>query len=207
MAEEVANIAGTKIMPLSQLLMQDTPLQMSLIILVIGIVAIILVNRKISFLIDTKKFVYARPDAAEFAKKIMLSMFATVLVVSVSGYIQVFELFDSQVLVDAANANEDLTPRETFAKILNTFVILVIGNTVAQIIPIILSNRETKKMEKHDYGEWIHMRGFSNDKQNLFHLLFEWIPPIHANEEAPTIAIVEVIGWPPLDGIFLRQHA
>ena len=70
MAEEIANIAGTKIVPLSKLLMQDTTLQMSLIILVMGIVAIILVNRKISFLIDTKKFVYARPDAAEFVKKL-----------------------------------------------------------------------------------------------------------------------------------------
>ena len=185
MAEEIANIAGTKIMPLSKLLMQDTTLQMSLIILVMGIVAIILVNRKISFLIDTKKFVYARPDAAEFVKKIMLSLFATALVVSVSGYIQVFELFDSQVSVDAANADEDLTPRETFAKILNTFVILVIGNTVAQIIPIILSNKETRKMEKHDYGEWIHMRGFSDDKQNIFHLLFEWVPPKHGPSEIP----------------------
>jgi len=116
MAEEIANIAGTKIVPLSKLLMQDTTLQMSLIILVMGIVAIILVNRKISFLIDTKKFVYARPDAAEFVKKIMLSLFATALVVSVSGYIQVFELFDSQVSVDAANADEDLTPRELLQK-------------------------------------------------------------------------------------------
>ena len=62
-----------------------------------------------------------------------------------TGYIQVYELFDSQNVIRAANADEEFTPRETFAKILNTFVILIIGYTVAQLIPIILSNNEIKK--------------------------------------------------------------
>ena len=34
-------------------------------------------------------------------------------------------------------------------------------------------------MQKRDYQEWIHQRGFSDDKQDLFHQLFEWIPPKH----------------------------
>ena len=185
MADEITNITSSKIQPLSELLMQDITLQIALFILIAGIFTIVLASRKLSVVLDTKKFSYTRPYATEFIKKIMLSLFAIVLIVSVTGYIQVFELFDSQNAIRAANADEEFTPRETFAKILNTFVILVIGYTVAQLIPIILSNNEIKKMEKHDYQEWIHLRGFSDDKQNLFHSLFEWTPPKHGPSDMP----------------------
>ena len=185
MADEVANIAGSKLVPLSELLAKDATLQMSLIILVVGIVTIILVNRKISSLIDTRKISYARPHVTEFVKKIIFSLFAIALIVSISAYIQVFELFDSQVAIDAADANESLTPRETFAKILDTFVILIVGYTIANSIPLILSTGEARKMERHDYKEWIHLRGFSDDTQNLFHSFFEWSPPKHGPLEMP----------------------
>ena len=185
MAEEIVNVAGSNLVPLSELLMKDFTLQISLIILVVGIIAIILLSRKISFLIDTKKFGYTRPYATEFVKKTLLSLLAVALVVSISSYIRVFELFDTKVAIDAANANESLTPRETFAKILDTFVILVVGYTIANLIPIILSNNEARRMEKHDYQEWIHLRGFSNDPNNLFHQFFEWVPPKHSPSEMP----------------------
>ena len=140
MADEIADIAGSKIKPLGDLLMHDITLQISLVILVAGILAIVLLNRKVSFWIDRKKISYTRPYAAEFVKKIMLSLFALILIVSVSAYIQVFELFDSQVAIDEANADAELTPRETFAKILDTFVIFIVGYTIAHLIPIILLN-------------------------------------------------------------------
>ena len=184
-ADEIADIAGSKIKPLGDLLMHDITLQISLVILVAGILAIVLLNRKVSFWIDRKKISYTRPYAAEFVKKIMLSLFALILIVSVSAYIQVFELFDSQVAIDEANADAELTPRETFAKILDTFVIFIVGYTVAHLIPIILSNNESKKMEKHDYQEWIHMRGFSDDDGNIFHQFFKWTPPKHGPSDMP----------------------
>lgn len=185
MAEEFSGIAGSKIMPLSQLLMQDITLQISLAILIVGIIAIFIISRKISTLIDTKKFSYTRPFATEFIKKTLLPLFAAALIVSVSSYIQVFELFDTQIAIDEANANEELTPRELFAKILDTFIILVMGFTVAHLIPIVLSHKEAKKMEKLDYQEWIHIRGFSDDVDNLFHKLFEWTPSKHGPSEMP----------------------
>ena len=183
MADEVANIAGSKLIPLSELLANDSTLQLALAILVVGIITIVLLSRKLSLWIDTKKFRYHRPYMTKLAKNIMLPLFAMVLIVSITTYIQVFELFDSQIAIDEANANESLTPRETFAKILDTFVVLVMGYTIAQLIPIILSYNETKKMERQDYREWIHMRGFSDDRQNLFHQLFEWAPPKHGPSE------------------------
>ena len=179
MADEIANAVGPKLQPLTDMLMHDATLQIALVVLVAGFMSIFLISRKISVLMDTKRFSYARPYATEFIKKIMLSLFAIVLIVSVSAYIQVFELFDTQIAIDAAKADEALTPRETFAKILNTFVILMMGYTVAHLIPIILSNNEARKMEKHDYQEWIHLRGFSNDQNNLFHQFFKWAPPKH----------------------------
>ena len=183
MEDEVGNAAGPNLEPLTELLMSEATLQISLIILIVGITGIIILNKKISIWIDGRKFSYTRPYATEFIKKVMFSMLAIVLIVSISGYIQAFELFDSQAAIDAADATEDLTPREIFAKILDTVVILVIGNTVAHLIPIILSNGEARKMEKHDYGEWIHLRGFSNDKGNLFHQFFKWSPPKHGPVE------------------------
>ena len=185
MAEEITSATGTQLKPLTELLMHDVTLQISLAILIVGIFAIVLLSRKTSTWIDSKKFSYRRPYAAEFVKKIMLSLFAAALVLSISTYIQVFELFDTQIAIDAANANEELTPREVFAKILDTFTILIIGYVIAQLIPIILSNNDAKKMEKHDYQEWIHTRGFTDDKQNLFHQLFEWTPPKHGPMEMP----------------------
>ena len=126
-----------------------------------------------------------KPFATEFVKKILLSLFAIALFISIGEYIQIFELFDTQMAIDAANAYETLTPRETFAKILDTIVILIIGYAVANLIPIILSVNEAKKIERQDFQEWMHRRGFSDDRQDLFHHLFKWSPPRHGPSEMP----------------------
>ena len=84
MADEVANIAGSKLMPLSELLANDTTLQLALAILVVGIITIVLLSRKLSLWIDTKKFRYHRPYMTKLAKNIMLPLFAMVLIVSIT---------------------------------------------------------------------------------------------------------------------------
>ena len=185
MVDEITNITGSKLIPLSELLTNDITLQISIAILTIGIITIVLMSNKFSIWFNKKKFSYVRPFAAEFVKKIMLSMFAILLVVSTSTYIQVFELFDNQAAIDAANADETLTPRETFAKILNTFVVLVAGYTIAQVIPIVLYGNDARRMEKRDYQEWIYLRGFSDDRDDLFHQFFAWMPPKHGPSEIP----------------------
>ncbi|MCH9658248.1 mechanosensitive ion channel [archaeon] len=183
MASEINDVVSPHLNPVSDLLMNDSTLQFSLAILIIGIIGIFVLNRKVSNWLESRKFRYTRPFATEFVKKILFALFAIVLMISITEYIQVFELFDSQSAIDAANANEELTPREIFAKILDTFIIFVIGYVVAQLIPIILSNNEAKKLEKHDYQEWIHIRGFPDDENNLFHKLFQWTPPKHGPSE------------------------
>jgi hypothetical protein len=147
-AEEITQIANSKLIPLNQVLMTDFTLQFSLAILIVGFIAIFWINRGVASWIEKKKISCTRPFATEFVKKVFLSLFAIALFVSIDAYIQIFELFDTQMAIDAANAYETLTPRETFAKILDTIVILIIGYTIVNLIPIILSINEAKKIEK-----------------------------------------------------------
>ena len=191
MADEISSVAGNQLIPLADLLRTDFTLQLSLMVLVAALVGIFVLSRKISHVLDGKKFKYTRPYATSFVKKTLFSLFAVAIIVSISFYIQVFELFDTQIAIDAANANTSLTPRETFAKILDTFVILIIGYTISQLIPIVISTYESQNRAKRDYQEWIHMRGFADDKDNLFHKLFEWVPPKHGPSEISEDAFQE----------------
>lgn len=183
MSEEISNAAGSQLLPLKDLLITDITLQISLTVLILGLIGIFVVNRQISSKINKTKFRYSRPHATTFVKKILFPIFAIIFISSMSSYIQVFELFNVQPAIEAAIASEELTQRELLAKILNTAVILIVGYTIAQLIPIILSINESKALEKRDYQEWIHMRGFADDKDNLFHQLFEWTPPKHGPSE------------------------
>ena len=76
-----------------------------------------------------------------------------------------------------------MTASETFAKILNTMNILVIGYTVAHLIPVILTKKEKSKLEKEDFESWKEMRGFPDDDEDLFHKFFKWVPPAHTPED------------------------
>jgi hypothetical protein len=69
-----------------------------------------------------------------------------------------------------------MSPQEIFAKILNTFNILVIGYTISHLIPISLNKREKSELEKEDFGAWYEMRGFIDD-DDLFHKGYTWVPP------------------------------
>ena len=82
-------------------------------------------------------------------------------------------------LFDGAIGEEE----KTFPMILSTLNILVIGYTIAHIIPVILTKRETSILEKADYDLWISSGGFVDDQKDLFHMVFKWMPPKNPPEE------------------------
>ena len=50
---------------------------------------------------------------------------------------------------------------QTFAKILNTINILVIGYTISHLIPIALNKaRKIKTLEREDFEKWKEYEGF-----------------------------------------------
>jgi len=196
MVDKIIPVSNSTLIPLNHVLMTDFTLQISLVFLVAGFIAIFLINRRISQWVEIKKFSYTRPFATEFVKKVLLSIFAIILFISADVYIQVFELFDTQMAIDAANAYDTLTPRETFAKILDTIVILVIGYTIVNLIPIFILKNEAKKFAKVDYKEWIRKKGFTDDKDDLFHQLFKWNPPKHKPAEIPKDEYLEKMKSP-----------
>jgi len=173
MAEELSEFSAGQFETVSQLLASSVSLQMALAVLVIGLVIIVTVYRKFSSWIQTQKFSYTRPHISRFARTAMLAFFAIGLVSSVNAYIQAFELFDEQ----AVTLTDELSPSQTFAKILNTINILVIGYTISHLIPIALNKREKTILEREDFESWKELKGFKDDDGDLFHKIFKWIPP------------------------------
>jgi len=173
MVEELSEFSAGQFETVSQLLASSVSLQMALAVLVVGLIIIVTVYRKFSSWIQTQKFSYTRPHISRFARTAMLAFFAIGLVSSVNAYIQAFELFDEQ----AVTLTDDLSPSQTFAKILNTINILVIGYTISHLIPIALNKREKTNLEREDFESWKEMKGFRDDDGDLFHKIFKWIPP------------------------------
>ena len=168
---------------LSQLLSSSTSLQIAFIVLVIGIVGIVLGYYKFSNWVKTQKFYYHRPHLSRLVRVAILPFFAIVLVSSTNAYIQTFELFDDEVERIAAMYSEQMTAGETFAKILNTINILVVGYAVAHLIPIILTKRAKAVLEKEDFEAWKELRGFHDDVGDVFHKFFKWVAPTQAPED------------------------
>ena len=181
MVEELSEFSAGQFETVSQLLMSSVSLQIALAVLVVGLIIISVGYRKFSQWIETQKFSYTRPHISRFARTAMLAFFAIGLVSSVNGYIQIFELFDEQVTI----TNDELTPNQTFAKILNTINILVIGYTISHLIPIALNKREKITLEKEDFENWKELKGFPDDDDDLFHKLFKWVPPKILPEDIP----------------------
>ena len=171
-AEHSAFSAG-EFETVSQLLSSSVSLQMALAVLVIGFIIIVTVYRKFSSWIQTQKFSYTRPHISRFVRTAMLAFFAIGLVSSVNAYIQAFELFDEQ----AVTSTDELSSSQTFAKILNTINILVIGYTISHLIPIALNKREKTILEREDFESWKELKGFKDDNGDLFHKIFKWVPP------------------------------
>ncbi len=157
-----------------ELLASSQSLQIAFAILIAGIVAIVLAYRMLSRWTASRKLSYIRPHVSRFVRVAILPFFAIALITSTNAYIQTFELFD-----DASGGSAN----ETFAKMLNTMNVLVIGYTVAQLVPIIMTKREKTSLERDDYEIWKSMRGFPDDEGDFFHKLFRWIPPQHVPED------------------------
>jgi len=173
MVEELTEFSAGQFETIPQLLASSDSLQMALVVLVVGLIIIVTVYRKFSQWIKTQKSSYTRPHLSRFARTAMLAFFAIGLVSSVNVYIQAFELFEEQSVI----STDELSPSQTFAKILNTINILVIGYTISHLIPIALNKREKTNLEREDFESWKEMKGFRDDDGDLFHKIFKWIPP------------------------------
>jgi small-conductance mechanosensitive channel len=164
---------------ISQLLSSSESLQAAFIVLITGIIGITIVYRIFSKWVKKQKLNYVRPHLSRFLRVAVLPFFAIILITSVNFYIQSFALFENDM---SLYEDENLTPSETFAKILNTINILVIGYSVAHLIPVALSKKEKSNLEKEDFEAWKELRGFSDD-DDLFHKFYKWVPPRHTPEE------------------------
>jgi len=173
MVEEITEFSAGQFETIPQLLASSDSLQMALVVLVVGLIIIVTVYRKFSQWIKTQKSSYTRPHLSRFARTAMLAFFAIGLVSSVNVYIQAFELFEEQSVI----STDELSPSQTFAKILNTINILVIGYTISHLIPIALNKREKTILEREDFEKWKDLKGFRDDDGDLFHKIFKWIPP------------------------------
>ncbi len=165
------------------LIASSESLQIALAVLFFGLIGIVVGYKKFSQWTRSQKFNYDRPHLSRFIRVAVLPFFAIALISSVNGYIQFFELFSDPEILEAIEDEVGMSSVETFAKILNTINILVIGYTIANLIPIFLNKREKAQQEKEDFEAWKELRGFSDDDGDLFHRLFKWNPPPRAPED------------------------
>ena len=155
-----------------QLLASSESIQIAFAFLIVGLVVIGIIYNKFSHWILSQKFNYKRPHISRFVRKAVLPFFALALVSSINVYIQNTELFGLEQTTEGAESNLI----ETFAKILNSLNILVIGWTISHLVPIALTKRDKSILEKEDYEKWYDMRGFLDD-DDLFYKCFKWSPP------------------------------
>jgi len=169
MVEEISEFSAGEFQTVSELLASDPDLQILMVILGVGLAILASGYRMFGNWMYGKKFSYTRPHVARFARTAMLAFFAIGLVTSINVFVQWSE-------TDLINPSS-VEALETFAKILNTINILVIGFTVSHLIPIGLNKAEKTKLEAEDFENWKDMKGFKDDEDGLFHKIFKWIPP------------------------------
>ena len=158
----------------SQLLASNESIQIAFSIMILGIIGIAIGYRKFSLWVGSQKFYYQKPHFSRFLRRAVLPVFAIVFITLINVHIQSGILLGEDLTIEG---DENVSPQEIFAKILNTFNILVIGYTISHLIPIGLNKREKTELEKEDFDEWFEMRGFVDDKDDLFHKLYKWVPP------------------------------
>ena len=172
MVDDLSEFSAGEFQTVSELLASSSDLQYLMCILVGGLIAIAVGYHSFGKWMYSKEFSYTRPHVSRFARTAMLAFFAIGLVTSINVYIQFSGIWFGEVGVTLQGE-----AIQTFAKILNTINILVIGYTVSQLIPIALNMIEKSKLEEEDFGEWKSLKGFKDDDGDLFHKLFKWIPP------------------------------
>ncbi|MCV0366087.1 MAG: mechanosensitive ion channel [Nitrosopumilus sp.] len=160
----------------SDLLLSDGSLQFAFLTLLIGIITIILVYRKFSNWILTRKFSYTRSHLSNFVRSALLPIFALILITAVNGYVQITEIF----LDDQQGAD---TPQQIFAKILNSLNLVIIGYTTSHLIPIVIRKQNATREEKEDFIIWREKRGFGDDDNDFFHMIYKWQPPKEPPED------------------------
>lgn len=178
----------------SQLLATHPSLQVAVVALVAGIIGIMLVYRRLARWSLSKRFSYTRPHVSRFVRVAVLPFFAIALISSINAYAHAFELFGHHPGLSAEAAEANRIASETFAKLLNTMNILVIGYAVAHLIPIILTKREKSLLEKEDFDEWFARRGFADDDGDVFHTMYRWVPPRTAPEGMGDAEFQEKLG-------------
>jgi len=169
MVEEISEFSAGEFETVSELLASDPDLQLLMVLLGVGLAILATGYRSFGKWMYGKKFSYTRPHVARFVRSAMLAFFAIGLVTSINVFVQVVE-------TDAHNLSS-VEALETFAKILNTINVLVIGFTVSHLIPIGLNKAEKTKLEAEDFENWKDVKGFKDDEDGLFHKIFKWIPP------------------------------
>lgn len=200
MAEDeiIGVVAGqtSEFQSVTELIASSESLQVAFTVLIIGIIGITLVYRFFSRWVKRQKFHYVRPHLSRFVRVGVLPFLAIILITSVNVYIQSFDLFnemsipksevtgsDTQVDTVIGEEKDNLTAAETFQKLLNTLNILVIGYSIAHLIPIIITKRGKSTLEREDFESWKDMRGFQDDIDDMFHKFFKWVPPKHTPED------------------------
>ena len=169
MVEEISEFSAGEFETVSELLASDPDLQLLMVLLGVGLAILATGYRSFGKWMYGKKFSYTRPHVARFVRSAMLAFFAIGLVTSINIFVQVVE-------TDAHNLSS-VEALETFAKILNTINILVVGFTVSHLIPIGLNKAEKTKLEAEDFENWKDVKGFKDDDGDLFHKIFKWVPP------------------------------
>ena len=180
MAEgDLSEISIGEFETVSQLLASSEALQFAFLVMIIGVIAIVAAYSKFSRWVKSQKIYYTKPHLSRFIRRAVLPFFAIALISSTNAYIQTAGLFGQDT-----EGVDEFSPEATFAKILNTFNILVIGYTISHLIPIALTKRDKSILEREDFDAWFDFRGFSDD-DDLFHKLYKWIPPKVTPEEIP----------------------
>lgn len=164
MAEDLSQITAGEFSSVPHLLASSEALQIAFIILAIGIISIIIIYKKFSSWVSSQRFYYERPHISRFVHSVMLPVFAIALITAISIHVQTNILTEEVTSSVPAMAENKLNASETFAKILNTFNILVIGYAISHLIPIALTKHERTMQERNDFDVWFDMRGFPDDK-------------------------------------------
>ena len=172
--EDLTQISVGEFETVSQLLASSESLQIAFTIMILGIVGITIGYRKFSSWIGSQEIYYRRPHFSRFLRRAVLPVFAIALITAINIHVQTGVLLGEDVSIDGS---EEISAQEIFAKILNTFNILVIGYTISHLVPIALTKHEKSSLEKEDFDAWFEMRGFVDDKEELFHKLYKWLPP------------------------------
>jgi len=181
--DELSQITVGQFETVPHLLATSEALQIAFIIMTAGIIGIVAIYKRFSSWMATQRFYYERPHISKFLRSVMLPIIAIVLIAAINVHVQTNVLAeDPRGQAGTAAPDGMLSASETFAKILNTFTIIVVGYAASQMIPIILTKRDRTIDEKGDFDAWFEMRGFPDDDGDLFHKLYKWIPPKEAPE-------------------------